>query len=134
MNQITLRGRLTNDAEIRITNESTPTTIARFSLAVPDRSHRNANGEYDTDFIKCVAFNSLAHSIESYTGKGSEILITGRLHTYSFKNKEEKNVYMSEVIIEKLEFVSNCKRNDSVDITMADDPNLPFNQKGGKYD
>jgi len=125
MNQIFLRGRLTADAEVRITNDETPTTIARFSIAVPDKSHRNSNGEYDTDFIKCVAFNSVANSIETYTGKGAEILIQGRLHTYTYKNKEEKLVYMSEVIVEKLEFISNCKKNEVPD-DIPDVDNLPF--------
>ena len=35
------------------------TLIARFSLAVPDKTHRNHNGDFDVDFIKIVAFNSL---------------------------------------------------------------------------
>ena len=83
MNKVILRGRLTNIAEIRITADQNPTTIARFSLAVPDKSHRNHEGNYDTDFIRIVAFNKLADNIQQYTDKGSDILITGRLHTYT---------------------------------------------------
>lgn len=124
MNNIILRGRLTTDAEVRITTEDKPTTVARFSLAVQDRTHRNSNGDYDVDFIKCVAFNGIANNIEQYTSKGSEILIVGRLHTYSYKNKEDKNIYITEVIIEKLEFVMNCKK---ADIEVPDtNEDLPF--------
>lgn len=85
MNIVILRGRLTADAEVRVTTDEKSTTIARFSLAVADRTHRNSNGEYDTDFLKIVAFNSLANTIEQYTSKGSEIIVTGRLHTYSYE-------------------------------------------------
>lgn len=124
MNKVILRGRLTNIAEIRITADQNPTTIARFSLAVPDKSHRNHEGNYDTDFIRIVAFNRLADNIQQYTDKGSDILITGRLHTYTYKNKEDKNVYMSEVIAENLEFVSNCNKSE-LNIPDTDDE-LPF--------
>ena len=123
MNMIILRGRLTADAEVRVTNDEKSTTIARFSLAVPDKTHRNSNGEYDTDFIKIVAFNSHADIIQQYTGKGSEIIVTGRLHTYSY-DKDNRKVYMSEVITERIEFVDRCNKPD-VEIPDSDDE-LPF--------
>lgn len=123
MNTIILRGRLTADAEVRVTTDEKSTTIARFSLAVPDKTHRNNNGEYDTDFIKIVAFNGLANTVSQYTGKGSEIILTGRLHTYSYE-KESRKVYMSEVIAERVEFVDRCNKPD-VEIPDSDDE-LPF--------
>lgn len=123
MNIIILRGRITADAEVKITTEEKRTTIARFSLAVPDRTHRNNNGDYDTDFIKIVAFNSLADIIQQYTGKGSEIIVTGRLHTYSYE-KEKRKVYMSEVIAERVEFIDKCNKPD-LEIPDNDDE-LPF--------
>lgn len=123
MNIVILRGRLTADAEVRVTTDEKSTTIARFSLAVADRTHRNSNGEYDTDFIKMVAFNSLANTIEQYTSKGSEIIVTGRLHTYSYE-KDSRKVYMSEVIAERIEFVDKCNKPD-LEIPDNDDE-LPF--------
>lgn len=125
MNIIILRGRLTADAEVRVTSDEKSTTIARFSLAVQDRTHRNSSGEYDVDFIKIVAFNSLANTIEQYTGKGSEIIVTGRLHTYSYE-KDNRKVYMSEVIAERIEFVDKCNKSEiDIDIPETDDE-LPF--------
>lgn len=123
MNIVILRGRLTADAEVRVTTDEKSTTIARFSLAVADRTHRNSNGEYDTDFIKIVAFNSLANTIEQYTSKGSEIIATGRLHTYSYE-KDGRKVYMSEIIAERIEFVDKCNKPD-FEIPDNDDE-LPF--------
>lgn len=123
MNMIILRGRLTADADVRVTNDEKSTTIARFSLAVPDKTHRNSNGEYDTDFIKIVVFNSHADIIQQYTGKGSEIIVTGRLHTYSYE-KDGRKVYMSEVIAERIEFVDRCNKPD-MEIPDNDDE-LPF--------
>lgn len=127
MNSIILRGRLTADPETRITSDEKPTTISRFSLAVQDRTHRNHDGNYDVDYIKIVAFNSVADNIQRYTEKGSEILVQGRLHTYSYKNKEDKNVYMAEVICEKLEFIDKCKKVGAEIPDIPEDDELPFN-------
>ncbi len=125
MNNVILMGRLTADPEVRITQDQKPTTIARFTLAVQDRTKRDGNGSCPADFIKIVAFNSIADNVLTFTGKGSEIIVIGRLHTYSYKNKENQTAYMSEVIVEKLEFVANCRRPEA-DIPDIDDDELPF--------
>lgn len=125
MNTVILRGRFTDAPDVRITTDEKATTVARFSLAVQDRSHRNHNGDYDVDFVKCVAFNGIADTLQQYTDKGSEVLITGRLHCYTYKNKDDKNVYMTEVIVEKAEFIANCKKNGSDTPDMPDEE-LPF--------
>lgn len=125
MNNVILRGRLTADPEVRITQDEKPTTIARFSLAVQDRTKRDDNGNYPVDFIKIVAFNAIANNISQFTSKGSEIIVMGRLHTYSYKNKNEQTVYMTEVIVEKLEFVANCRKPE-VEIPDIPDEELPF--------
>lgn len=52
-------------------------------------------------------------------------MITGRLHCYTYKNKDDKNVYMTEVIVEKAEFIANCKKNGS-DTPDISDEELPF--------
>lgn len=127
MNQIILRGKLTADAEVRLTADQNPTTIARFSLAVADRSKKDNNGNYPVDFIKIVCFNAIADNVQRFTEKGSEVIITGRLHTYSYKNKNEQTVYMTEVITEKLEFVSNCRKSEPEIPNIPDvDGELPF--------
>lgn len=122
MNHIILRGRLTDEAVVKVSPENN-TVIARFTLAVPDRTHRNHNGDFDVDFIKIVAFNSIADTVSQYTDKGSEIIVTGRLHTYSYE-KDNRKVYMSEVITERIEFVDKCHKPE-IDIPEADDA-LPF--------
>lgn len=126
MNNIILRGRMTVDAETKITTDEKPISISRFSLAVPDRTHRNSNGEYDVDFIKMVAFNKNSENINAYTQKGSELLVTGRLHTYTYKNKDNKNVYMAEVICERIEFLNDCKKQATLEIPDDIDNEVPF--------
>ena len=58
MNSIILRGRLTDTANVRVSPENS-TLIARFSLAVPDKTHRNHNGDFDVDFYQKLLFSTL---------------------------------------------------------------------------
>ena len=55
MNKVILMGRLTRDAEIRYSQGESSSVIARFTLAVDRRFHRN-NEDQTADFISCVAF------------------------------------------------------------------------------
>ena len=59
LNQSVLVGRLTSDLEVRETEKGKH--ISTITLAVP-RSYKNENGEYDTDFIDIVLWNSVAEN------------------------------------------------------------------------
>ena len=60
MNKIILIGRMSKDIEIRYTQNQKE--VGNFDLAV-NRNYKNANGEYDTDFFKCIAWGNLAKHI-----------------------------------------------------------------------
>ena len=76
LNQIVLVGRLTKD--IQVNKSEKGTKVATISLAIP-RSFKNDEGIYDTDFIKCVLWNSIAENIVEYCGRGDLIGVKGRL-------------------------------------------------------
>lgn len=107
MNTLILIGRLTDNAEVKTTTGKNSFTVARFTLAVQDKSYKNDDNEHEVDYIKCVAYGKLADVVKQYTKKGSELLTEGKLHTYSYENKEDKKVYMAENIVERLEFLSS---------------------------
>lgn len=97
LNQIVLVGRVVSDLEINETeNEKKFTSL---KLAVP-RSYKNENGEYETDFIPCVLWNTIAVNTCEYCKKGDLVGIKGRM-----QNKEDK----LEVIAEKVTFLSSRK-------------------------
>ena len=54
MNKVILMGRLTRDPEVRYSQGSNTTCIAKFSIAVDRRFKRD--GEADADFFNCTAF------------------------------------------------------------------------------
>lgn len=99
-------GRLTRDPEIRYSQGENATATARFSVAV-NRRFKNTEGNYDADFINCVAFGKSAEFIEKYFKKGMAIGLTGRIQTGSYTNKDGQKVYITDVIVEETEFVES---------------------------
>lgn len=85
LNNCTIQGRLTRDPELRYTASNTP--VASFTLAV-DRSRKNANGEYDTDFIGCTAFGKTAEFVKNWFAKGMMAIVVGRIQS---RNWEDRN-------------------------------------------
>ena len=137
MNKVVIIGRFTRDPEIKYSTGENATATARFSLAV-NRRFKNKEGNYDADFINCVAFGKTAEFIEKYFTKGMAIGITGRIQTGSYTNKEGQKVYTTDVVVEETEFVesknkgtsdnvpnNNANSNSDFEETVSDDE-MPF--------
>ena len=137
MNKVVIIGRFTRDPEIKYTTGENATATARFSLAV-NRRFKNKEGNYDADFINCVAFGKTAEFIEKYFTKGMAIGITGRIQTGSYTNKEGQKIYTTDVVVEETEFVesknkgtsdnvpnNNANSNSDFEETISDDK-MPF--------
>ena len=112
MNKVIIIGRFTRDPEIKYSTGENATATARFSLAV-NRRFKNKEGNYDADFINCVAFGKTAEFIEKYFTKGMAIGITGRIQTGSYTNKEGQKVYTADVVVEETEFVESKNKSTS---------------------
>lgn len=105
MNKVILMGRLTRDPEVRYSQGDTPTAIARYTLAVDRRARKD--GEASADFISCVAFGKSAEFAEKYLRKGTKLVITGRIQTGSYTNKDGQKVYTTDVVVEDQEFAES---------------------------
>ena len=104
MNKVILMGRLTRDPDVRVSNTADrQITVARYTLAVDRRAKRDSN-EQTADFISCVAFDKNAEFAEKYLHQGTKVLVTGRIQTGSYTNKEGHKVYTTDVMIEEQEF------------------------------
>lgn len=106
MNKVILMGRLTRDPQVRYTQGKDPMAIARFTLAV-DKRGRKQEGQQDADFPSCVAFGKSAEFVEKYVHQGTKIVLTGRIQTGSYTNKDNIKVYTTEVIAEDIEFAES---------------------------
>ena len=105
MNKVILMGRLTRDPEIRYAQNENGTAVDRYSLAVDRRFKRD--GDQDADFIGCVVFGKGAEFAEKYLAKGTKIVITGRIQTGSYTNKDGQRVYTTDVVVEEQEFAES---------------------------
>ena len=144
MNRAILMGRLTRDPEVRYSSGEKSMAIARYTLAV-DRSFKRGGDstEQTADFIPCIAFDKAGEFAEKYFRQGMRVLISGRIQTGSYTNKEGQKVYTTEVIIDTQEFADSKgentrgrskKQETNVDADGfmnipdgVDDEGLPFN-------
>ena len=100
INNVTLIGRLTRDAELRYTPSNIAT--AQFNIAC-NRNFKNANGEYDADFINGVMWREQAERFCNWTRKGMLVGITGRIQTRNYENQQGQRVYITEVVAENFQ-------------------------------
>jgi single-strand DNA-binding protein len=108
LNQVVIAGRLTANPEVTTTENNKKRTY--LTVAVP-RSYKNVDGTYDTDFIRCVLWGGIAESTCEYCQKGDIVGIKGRLQTSSYEKEGEK-VYVTDVIAEKVSFLSSKKADE----------------------
>ncbi|MBO7710622.1 MAG: single-stranded DNA-binding protein [Lachnospiraceae bacterium] len=123
MNRVILMGRLTRDPDVRYSTGENGTAIARYTLAVDRRfTRRNDESGQTADFIGCVAFGKSAEFAEKYLRQGTKILVTGRIQTGSYTNRDGQKVYTTDVVVEDQEFAESkavAERNGSVGINAA---------------
>ena len=108
MNKVILMGRLTRDPEVRYTQGENSLCIANFTVAVDRRmSRNNQDGGPTADFIPCVVFGKQAEHVEKYYRKGLKTCLSGRIQTRNYTNREGVKVYVTEVVVEDLEFAES---------------------------
>lgn len=99
MNIVCLIGNLVRDPETR--KREGADTICAFTIAV-NRWNDSA------DFPKIKVFGKTAENCDRYLSKGRKVAIIGKLRTDSYE-KDGKKVYTTEVIADRVEFLSNTK-------------------------
>ena len=105
MNKVILMGRLTRDPEVRYGTGENSTAVARYTIAVDRRFKRG--GEQSADFIGCVASGRNAEFAEKHLRQGTKIVLTGRIQTGSYTNRDGQKVYTTDIVVEEQEFAEN---------------------------
>ena len=119
-------GRLTRDPDVRYstTQNGEQLAIARYTLAV-DRRFIRRNGADDqqtADFISIKAFGKSGEFADKYLRQGTKIMVTGRIETGSYTNKEGQKIYTTEVMVDDQEFCESKNREDN----NVNTNNIPF--------
>ena len=119
MNRIGITGNICHDLEIKTSGE---TKILNFTVAVR-RRFKDKEGNYPSDFIRCVAFNNTAEFINKFFKKGSSILVEGNLQSNSYETESGEKRTSYNVVVENVDFFG--RRNEQ---TSQDAPNPSFEQ------
>lgn len=125
LNCITIMGRLTRDPELRRTGSGTP--VANFTVAV-DRDFSGQNGDKETDFVDCVAWRQTGEFVSKYFKKGSMAVVSGRLQSRKWTDKDGNKRTAWEVLADRVYFGSSKKDSE-------DSSNNPYsgNSYGNSY-
>lgn len=124
MNSIQIIGRLTKKPEMKKAGEY---DLTKFTLAV-GRKVKNANGEYETDFIPCVAWNKQAELVAKLE-KGDQLAVCGTLQTREYENQEGEKRKVFEVVINEITFIGNkleSKKPEVETLQEIEEDSLPF--------
>lgn len=109
LNQLILVGRLTHDPETKILDDGRK--VADITLAV-QRTFKNMEGTYDTDFIKVTVWEGLATAIESYCAKGVLVAVKARIQSWKYDLSEDRKLNMLEVIAERISYLSSPSKGE----------------------
>ena len=101
MNNVVLIGRLTKDPELAYGGQNSDIAVCRFTLAVDRPTQDKA-----ADFIRIVVFRKQAENAKQYLSKGRQCAVEGRIQTGSYKDREGKTVYTTDVVANRVEFLT----------------------------
>lgn len=137
MNKVILSGRIASEIELKATPSGV--SVCSFRIAV-GRRFKNADGNYDADFISCVAWRANADFINKYFSKGDPIELCGNIQTRTYED-DGKKIYVTEVIVDEVGFTLGKKEksqeaqnsvsappcnNGFMPLTQEEDDDLPF--------
>ena len=106
LNQVVIVGRLVKKPIVE-ENENEK-KVCNITLAVP-RSYKNAEGIYETDFIKCTLWNVIAENTAEYCEKGDLVVVKGRLETSVYEKENGEKYRITSVVAEKVSFLASGK-------------------------
>jgi len=119
MNTVCLTGRLTQDVELKTTNNGK--TVTNFTLAVP-------KDKETTFFVDCVAWSKTAETIHRNIHKGEMLGAEGELQTRTYTDNNGKKRKVTEVQVTKITFLQPKAKQEEVNDSPFDvaDEDLPF--------
>lgn len=109
MNKVIVSGNLCKDVEVKYTTSNIP--VVQNTIAIRN-DYKNANGEYDSQFVSFVAWKHNAQFLQKYTKKGQKILLEGKLITRNYDDKDGIKRYVTEINVEKVELLGYKKEDE----------------------
>jgi single-strand DNA-binding protein len=110
LNHITIMGRLTRDPELRTTQSGV--SVTSFTVAVDRDFGGRDGGERQTDFIDCVAWRQTGEFVSKYFHKGSMIVVSGRLQSRKWQDRDGNNRTNWEIQADNVYFGESRRDSD----------------------
>ncbi len=133
MNKFVGVGRLTKEVELKCTGNGT--SYLTNTIAIRN-NFKNADGNYDSEFINIALWRNNAEFLAKYGSKGCLIAIDGRLTTRNYEKEDGTKGYITEVVVENIELLSKKEEtqnntdeeyeNLDDDTIKLSDSDLPF--------
>ena len=126
MNCIIITGYLTADPTARATNNGT--SVTSFTVGVT-RSHKNQNGDRESDFFRVTAWRQQADFCSKYLTKGMKVFVRGELQPSIFEGKDGKARLSLDVQADAVEILSEKQKEQKKDLegfTDISSDDLPF--------
>jgi single-strand DNA-binding protein len=105
VNKVILLGNVGKDPEAR----SLPSgkTVANFSMATSESWKDKQTGEQKdkTEWHNLVVFDKKADIVVQYVKKGSQLYVEGKLQTRKWQDKEGRDRYTTEILIEDFQLL-----------------------------
>lgn len=102
LNKVILIGNVGKDPET--SNMTSGGKVCMFSLATSDTWKDKVSGEQKqrTEWHNVVVFNErLISVVEQYIKKGTKLYVEGQVQTRPYKDKQGKDVYITEIVLQK---------------------------------
>ena len=122
MNKAILSGNLVKDIDLRCTESGR--YVFQNTIAVRN-DFKNKDGEYDSTFINIVVWGTTAEYLSKYAGKGSKVLVEGRISNRSYDKQDGSKAYVTEVVVDKAELLSYKKEeNNTPTVEVKEEPTV----------
>ena len=125
LNHIVIMGRLTRDPELRSTQSGV--SVVSFTVACDRDFGGRDGGERQTDFIECSAWRQTAEFVSKYFRKGSMIIVSGRLQSRKYQDRDGNNRTAWDISVENVHFGESKRDSESGGSWQSD-------SRGGSYD
>lgn len=109
INRAIIVGRITKDPILRKTPNGT--SVVSFAIACNRRIKQE--GQPEADFINCQAWSKTAEAICNYVSKGHLLGLEGRIQTRNYDDKDGKRVYVTEVVVDSVQFLESKKQAEN---------------------
>lgn len=125
MNKFVGIGNICKDIELKSTNSGK--YVLQNSIAIRN-DYKNANGEYDSEFVNIVVWGNTAEYMQKYAHKGMKIAVEGRLQTRSYDKADGTKGYVTEVVCNSVELLEKINQTKSNTASVERDPYAEFGE------